>query len=109
MIEASPNQHQIIFRCPDPIDGRNPKRIFPQLGLKFILVFLNQSLHLFIQPMAVWQNACLYFGSSHGTLNPSAEIPGYSMTRLRLGIEDDGSDCSLDAYLKNALVEAYYV
>jgi iron complex outermembrane receptor protein len=56
-----------------------------------------------------YHQTSMYFSSTHDTLNPGTEIPGYSVTNLRLGIEDAESGWSLAAYLKNAFDETYYV
>lgn len=46
---------------------------------------------------------------STGNLNPTAQLPGYSVVNFRAGISDDDAGWSISANLKNAFDEVYYV
>ena len=50
-----------------------------------------------------------YFSSTGNTLNPGSKIDGYSITNLRLAIENEDAGWTVAAYLKNAFDETYYV
>jgi iron complex outermembrane receptor protein len=56
-----------------------------------------------------YHQTSMYFSSTHDTLNPGTEIPGYSVTNVRLAVEDAESGWSVAGYVKNAFDETYYV
>lgn len=57
----------------------------------------------------VYSQTSSYFSSTGNTLNPGSKIDGYSITNLRLAIDNEDAGWTVAAYLKNAFDETYYV
>lgn len=57
----------------------------------------------------VYHQSVSYFGSTNDTINPHTDLPGYTLTNLRLGFESKDAGWSLAGIVKNVFDKTYYV
>ncbi len=58
----------------------------------------------------VYRQSLSYFGSQNDSTVPGVDVPAYTLTNFRVGLEDIlGSRVSVAAYVKNAFNKVYYV
>jgi len=57
----------------------------------------------------VYGQTSTYFASTAATLNPGAQLPGYTLANFRIAIEKETQGWSLGVNLKNAFNRVYYV
>jgi len=57
----------------------------------------------------VYHQTKTYFGSTNDSINPHTDLPGYTLTNLRVGIESKKAGWSLAGIVKNVADKTYYV
>ena len=57
----------------------------------------------------VYHQSVSYFGSTNDTINPHTDLPGYTLTNLRLGFENKDAGWSVAGIVKNVFDKTYYV